>query len=209
MAAIAVLGWGSLIWKPDGLAVRSKWHTDGPCLPVEFARKSSGMRVTLVLVPGYEHLSRAYWAVSAFGDIGTAAHNLMEREKCTSLKPIHVADAARWWSAGGGSGPRAEFGSEVSAWVAARDDVDAAIWTGLQPKVFKPKSTRVPLADQVVGFLRSLSPGYEGDAREYVQKAPASIDTPVRRAIEEELDWSRERLPSDLFEGMEPGSPCQ
>ncbi len=208
MTRIAVLGWGSLIWKPDGLAVQSKWHTDGPCLPVEFARKSKGMRVTLVLVPRYQHLSRSYWAFSAFGTVDAAAENLRERER-TRLKRIHVADAKTWWTAGEGSGPRDEFGSAVSAWVAGRDDVDVAIWTGLKPEVFNPDSRRVPLEDQVVAFLRSLGPDYEPEAKRYIQMAPASIDTPVRKAIERELGWKRKPLPKNLFEREEPGEPCQ
>gem|GEM_PF-5769584 len=76
-----------------------------------------------------------------------------------------------------------------------------AIWTGLTPKIFKPSSQRVSLENQVVNFLRSLDPAYERAAREYVEKAPASIDTPVRQAIQDELGWKRERLPDKLFEG--------
>ncbi len=183
MARIAILGWGSLIWDPGELAIASRWHADGPCLPIEFARKSGGMRVTLVIVPRYEHLSRTYWALSAFGDVGAAAQNLREREGCPSLKPIHAADGETWRSVGDGKKPDDRVGLTISEWVSGRDDVDVAIWTGLTPKIFKPSSQRVSLENQVVNFLRSLDPAYEQAAREYVEKAPASIDTPVRQAI--------------------------
>jgi hypothetical protein len=39
---IAIIGWGSLISSPGSLLLSSRWHTDGPLLPVEFARVSSG-----------------------------------------------------------------------------------------------------------------------------------------------------------------------
>ena len=38
---IAVVGWGSLIWDPRQLPVRSSWQPDGPELPVEFAYLSA------------------------------------------------------------------------------------------------------------------------------------------------------------------------
>ena len=207
MRKIAVLGWGSLIWDPGTLGVSSKWRTDGPCLPIEFARKSDGMRATLVVVPGYECFSRSYWALSVFGDVGTAADNLRIREGMDWLRPIHVAYEDTWHSAGDGRGPKDDIGTAVSEWV-AHQDVDAAIWTGLAAKTFEPKSQRVPLEDQVVAFLRSLDLAKSKGAREYVEKAPASIDTPVRQAIEIELGWGRTPLDPELIEGDEPGEPC-
>lgn len=205
MARIAVLGWGSLIWDPGELAIASRWHVDGPCLPIEFTRKSNGMRVTLVIVPGYGILSRTYWALSVFEDVGAAAENLREREGCTSLKPIHAADGETRWSVGGGNKPDDRVGRTITEWVSGRDGVDVVIWTGLKPKTFNPRSQRAPLASQVITFLRSLNPAYEQVAREYVEKAPASIKTPVRQAIEEELDWKRKVLPNNLFEGAGEG----
>lgn len=49
--SIIVLGWGSLVWDPNGLPiehtnpVEGAWSPDGPHLPVEFARHSSGSRI--------------------------------------------------------------------------------------------------------------------------------------------------------------------
>jgi hypothetical protein len=57
MMKIAVLGWGSLIWQPRELRISLPiWKTDGPELPVEFARVSMDGRLTLVPV-SYTHLT--------------------------------------------------------------------------------------------------------------------------------------------------------
>lgn len=47
--AIAILGWGSLIWCPGNLRIRGPWRHDGPVLPIEFARISADGRLTLVV----------------------------------------------------------------------------------------------------------------------------------------------------------------
>ncbi len=46
---IAVIGWGSLIWCPGSLRIKTKWRSEGPDLPIEFARISSDGRLTLVI----------------------------------------------------------------------------------------------------------------------------------------------------------------
>ena len=205
---IAVIGWGSLIWCPRELAVQSKWHTDGPCLPVEFARKSGGMRVTLVLLPGTDP-SRTYWALSTEDSLEKAAGNLRLREGMKSCKQIHAAtkDPSSVFSVGGGVKPDADVAKTILDWLAGREDLDAAIWTGLGPKEFSTRGD-IPLEQQVVVFLRGLGHSDEQRAKEYIQYAPASIDTPVRRAIEKGLQWKRQELPASLFEEAEEPGDC-
>ncbi len=49
--AIAVIAWGSLIWNPADLELASRWHKDGPVLPIEFARMSKNGAASLVVTP--------------------------------------------------------------------------------------------------------------------------------------------------------------
>lgn len=47
---IACLGWGSLIWNPGDLKIKTEdWFSGGPILPIEFVRISTDKRVTLVI----------------------------------------------------------------------------------------------------------------------------------------------------------------
>lgn len=207
---IAVIGWGSLIWDPRGLGLASRWRATGPCLPIEFARKSSDMRVTLVLVPGYESQSqsRSYWAVSCFESLDAAAENLRVREGCKNLRPIHVIDNDGARSFGRGKAPDDDIASAIDEF-RGEENLDAVVWTGLCPKSFKPIDGRIQLIDQVLGFLRSLDPEEEARAKEYIQKAPPAISTPVRQAVQEEFDWKLIPLPPSLFDGPHQGESCR
>ena len=134
MARIAVLGWGSLIWDPGEVAIASRWHVDGPCLPVEFARKSSRDRVTLVVVPDdshCSHYSRTYWALSSFDGWSDAAENLRVREGPTRREWIRIADAGRSWSLADPEKIEDLPGRIVSAWLNEPGRPEYAVWTGI------------------------------------------------------------------------------
>jgi hypothetical protein len=79
MGAMAVLGWGSLIWCPGILRTKSRWHSDGPALPIEFVRISGDNCLTLVIHPGSPEQT-TYWAVSECESLAEARKNLRMRE---------------------------------------------------------------------------------------------------------------------------------
>src|ERR1017187_2142050 len=87
----AVLGWGSLIWCPGSLRIKTRWRSDGPKLPVEFARISGDGRLTLVILPTAED-QPVHWALSEFESVDDARRNLKERERCR-LSDIHCLTA--------------------------------------------------------------------------------------------------------------------
>ena len=201
MTRIAVLGWGSLVWDPKDLAFGGLWSPTGPCLHVEFARCSQDQRVTLVLVESAEY-SRTYTAMSTESTVDGAAENLRWREGRTKTEFIHVID---------GDGARdmddksvsSRSTNEIARWLKASKDYDAAVWTALPAKGFSSHN----LAKRVTQHIQRLDPEQRGRAREYVQKAPTTVDTVVRRAVEGEFGWSRIGPPAEVLSD-EPGEPC-
>ena len=129
---IAVLAWGSLVWQPRNdhgeLSMAGEWQTDGPTLPIEFARISTDGRLTLIITPGYPHSSRVLWSLSGLGDLDAAAANLAARETNAPLDCIHGIGARRTLGS-----PDPSVLEAVSMWLGDKPDLDAAIWTGLGP----------------------------------------------------------------------------
>lgn len=93
---IAIIGWGSLIWDPKCLSFDRErgWEPRGPVLPLEFSRKSSNGRLTLVLdeVRGVAVGTRV--ATSDLGNVDLAAKNLASREEVFSDLRIGRVDVA-------------------------------------------------------------------------------------------------------------------
>lgn len=201
---IAVIGWGSLIWKPEGnnppgtqLKLESQWYKRGPLLPVEFARQSSGNRLTLVIcedLPPQPTLC----AKSGYLCLQDAIQNLMKREGTEKEDHIHYVDKI---------GKRAVPGNGfdvdiVQEWLDGLTDVDAAIWTGLPPRF--NRKTRVPTPDEAIDYLKGLRGADLASAETYIRKAPEIIRTSIRHAVEDELGWLPIPLPEGTF-ADEPG----
>jgi len=188
---VAVIGWGSLIWAPGSLAVSTRWHRDGPKLPVEFARASTGGlpgRVTLVIVPGAP-VQQTYWALSAHPDLPSATSNLIKREGTSD--PQNILSAQK----GAPADTRSPGHAAIVAWLSTVD-VDAAIWSGFSPS---PSVSTPAKAVARLASLKSGSPALAA-AREYVTHTPKQIDTPVRKAMREDHGWMDVDLPDTLFE---------
>jgi len=76
---ILCLGWGSLIWNPESLPIKDEWKTDGPALPIEFARQSRDGRLTLVVAQGSWNVE-VLWAELDVQTIEDAKSSLAKRE---------------------------------------------------------------------------------------------------------------------------------
>jgi hypothetical protein len=183
----AVIGWGSLIWAAGDLARCGGWHSDGPALPLEFARVSRNGRLTLVIYPPAPE-QRTYWLLSALDTVETARENLREREDALRV------DVIRWTSRD--RDPSDDIEGRVHAWLLGRAHLDAAIWTGLPPTLEGDD-----VVARAVGHLMGLERGSEvyQRAREYVERAPPQIQTAVRREMQAR-GWKDAELPADLFE---------
>lgn len=195
---IAVTGWGSLIWCPGSLRIRTRWHPDGPRLPIEFARISRDRRLTLVIHPGSED-QPTYWAISEFTTLDRARRNLRERESA-KLKDIHYLARNGEVS----NGIPSEIGQRMKDWLAAHGDLQAVIWTGLRSN-WNEKRGRDFTPQDAVNYLSELEDARDqaaatyDRAREYVRNAPPQIQTTVRKKMRAR-GWDDAQLPSLLFE---------
>lgn len=195
---IAVLGWGSLIWCPGSLRIRTRWRPDGPTLPIEFARISQDERLTLVIHPDSAD-QPTYWAFSEFTTVEEARDNLRARENSKLADIHHVLRDGRT-----AEGVPREIANRVGEWLARRPDIQGVVWTGL-PSNWIDKRGRDFTPEDAVDFLQELEAArdrakatYER-AREYIANAPPLIDTAVRRALRAR-GWEDARLPEVLFE---------
>ena len=179
---VACLGWGSLVWDPRELPVRRLWFTDGPLLPIEFARESGGQRITLVLAEGAKPV-RSLWAVMSVDSMREAREALRKRENIpASNLDKHIG---HWTSEACSDGLGAD---EVGQWATATG-LDAVVWTALPPG-FRGGPESVMSPDAVIEYIRGLGAEARGTAEEYVRRAPLQVDTDVRRRLELEFGWS-------------------
>jgi len=196
---IAVIGWGSLIWCRGSLRIRTKWRGDGPVLPIEFARVSEDGRLTLVIHPGSAP-QPTYWALSELDELRAARRNLKEREGCP-LANIHYFPLDE---ASPSIPPEVE--TELGSWLPKHKGVEAVIWTGLKTNWEEKFDKRAFSIDEAVRHLEKLDEERRqaratyDRAKEYVQNAPPSIQTEVRKLMRER-GWADAKLSDLLFEG--------
>jgi hypothetical protein len=190
MVRVAILGWGSLLWNSGNLRNERKWRSDGPWLPIEFARTSNlkeknGKRpyLSLVICP-HAGLVRTYWDMSLLTEISDARLDLQSREGCSIDDIACLPKINAGWSS-------ATVGLEgrIQDWLNSKmTDVDAVIWTNLGWKL--PGATRFTVEDGMK-WLRSLREvRKDDDAEEYIRKAPSQTDTCLRRQAKEKFGWS-------------------
>ena len=183
---IAFLGWGSLIWDPCNLQILGSWKTDGPFLPIEFARVSQDGRLTLVLYPNASNV-QTLWARAALTDLERAIENLRKRER-TSISHIgfvSIPNNRSRCNVVPGILPN------VRGW-AEEKKLDAVVWTDL-PSNFQEKTEMRFNEDNAVKYLRSLKGDALRSAEIYIRKAPKQIETRIRRRIRQEFGWENKK----------------
>lgn len=178
---IVCLGWGSLIWNPRELPVSSDWRTDGPSLPLEFARQSNDGRITLVVTSGAASVP-VYWAGLDFLSVDEAKLGLAKRE---GIPERLVHRSVGFWSPDAASDHREA--ARIGEW-AHEHGHRGVVWTALKPKFGNDYVT--PRAEQVLEYLESLTGEPQRLAEEYIRKAPKQIVTSYRQDIERTLGWT-------------------
>lgn len=184
--SVAVLGWGSLIWRPTDhgvtldLQTPGLWACDGPNLPIEFARISQDDSLTLVVLPGSAETVVTLWSVSSLSE-SDAVLNLAAREDISKN-----FDAIHGVRMNGSKIGRvdAEVAAHVHGWMSERQALSAVIWTGLGTALSRWREkgyTDGFSVDNAISYFRSLKGDAADRAFEYLRNAPAQIDTRVRQ----------------------------
>ena len=181
---IPCIGWGSLIWNPGTLPRVGGWHRDGPMLPVEFARESSGRRITLVICKDVPEV-QTLWTLLDADDIATARQQLGMREYERATQKWIAANIGFWDKASGTS--HGEAAQPLASWADARGFA-GVVWTSLKCG-FKASPGVMPSGEEIVTHLRSLEGAERAAAEEYVRKAPHQVNTAYRELIAAALDW--------------------
>lgn len=191
---IAVIGWGSLIWKPGSENAKLNlmdcmWKKNGPKLPVEYGRISSKDRLTLVLVNNAEPI-QTYWTTHKDNDLQTAKNNLASREGTVNgnIEAVFQGDI----QAEGIKGV-------VASWLGTIN-YDAAIYTNLKSN-FKAHFGQTFSPELAVAYLKDLNNREIAIcAKEYFVKTPPQIITVTSKKIADGLGWEREGI--SFFDGL-------
>lgn len=166
------------------------WRSDGPWLPIEFARTSNlnaenGKQpyLSLVLHPN-AGLIRTYWDMSMFTDPDDACRDLRKRERCNIRDIASIPRHGQTWSS---TVPSLE--GRIQDWLdSKKNDVDVAIWTNLSWKLHSAERFTVEEGMKWLWSLRKA--GKSAAAEEYVRNAPSQTDTCLRQQAREEFGWS-------------------
>src|SRR3954470_21132586 len=170
-AKILILGWGSLIWRPDGLKTAGDWTLNGPTLPIEFSRISNNNRLTLVIdeTNGVPVVTR--WIRSACATLDDAMENLRIREGAPSLKGIGCANIRDGLFSATALERHEASAREIASWGKAKG-ADAVVWTAIGPRWPLDGSFTVEAAAR---YLLNLHEPDRATAHEYVLNAPQEI----------------------------------
>ena len=183
---IAILGWGSLIWDIEILAphVTGAWRmSGGPELPMEFSRVSAKRKMGLAvcLDPQDGALCPTHAIRSTRTQVTQAAVDLAARERA----PL---DRIGWATATDAFGRLPQVNDRVMEWCAT-GDYDAAIWTDLEPNFHEAPRDPFTVAG-AIAYLKTLQGDQIEEAHRYIQEAPATTMTPLRRALAADPWWT-------------------
>ncbi len=178
---IAILGWGSLLWDPRAEfdVFHASWFADGPKLPLEFSGVSKTRlgALTLVIDEQFGRPCLCQYALSTHKSANEAIADLARRENTNNDWIGH------YFLASGASG-KPKLHQTIKIW-AAQKGFDAIIWTG-HPNRFKENTGVEFSVASAKNYLQALPTAGRQKALEYISRAPALVDTPLRRALNDD-----------------------
>lgn len=193
MSKIAVIGFGSLLWDLDDLApkVSGEWKMyEGPILPLEFSLVSRKRHYALALVIDYGDGAPCPTCVidSVRSKIGAAIVDLANRER---MEPTNIGFVDR--NTGESHSHREETRNTLWNWI-EDSNYDGAVWTDGE-RNFEALTGRAFSLQTAQDHLRSLQGMSLEEARRYIRNAPARVETPLRRALENSPWWHHDPEP--------------
>lgn len=184
---IALLGWGSLLWE-GGVAFDSyhdEWKFDGPRMQLEFSRISKRRLGALTLVVDREQgtPTTVAWCFSSRRRVEDAISDLRSREE-TTIENIARLDVPPIPDPIDTITRKETVVEPIAIW-ARNKGVGVVIWTALESN-FASKRNCPFSVGAAVSYVKTLSPEAKVKAAEYVWRAPEFVQTPVRRALQQE-----------------------
>lgn len=190
MRRYAVIGWGSLIWDLENLAARvdGGWRMgEGPLLPLEFSRVSPKRKMGLVVCLDPEHGAdcQSHWILSRRRSVRGAAADLARRERAVTgrIGAVSVAD-------GVAHGRLAPVVRLIRDWCLTVG-LDGAVWTDLESNFALHLDTPFTI-ERAVAYLSGLTGESRDEAVRYIENAPQTTMTPLRRRLAGEAWWREE-----------------
>ena len=187
---IAIVAWGSLVWNPGCLPFSGLWQQCDLKLPIEFSRKSSDGRLTLVV--DFEHgcESPMYIALSARTELSDAVADLRDREQTIIArigwydknKSRKKTSEARTTDSELEKSLHTKVAKRVAKWIKSTD-YDAAIWTALASNYLKEMKSNFSI-DHAMNYLSKLGDKEKRLAFDYIHRAPDLIKTKLREKFE-------------------------
>jgi CO/xanthine dehydrogenase Mo-binding subunit len=180
---IAILGWGSLLWDPRDLKLATPFELTGPSLPIEFCRVAKDHRLTLIIDETFGTLCPTYAATSAYNELDDAIENLRQREGMSSVSDVGFVEIATQERSPMAIERHPHALETIADW-ALHSGYDAAIWTALD-SLFQGRTKEPFSVNAAMRFLENLEqrdPEAFARALEYIRRAPAATQTPVRDA---------------------------
>jgi len=184
----AILGWGSLLWdpRPEFDLFHGTWFADGPELKLEFSgvSKTRSGALTLVIDEQFGAPCITQYALSTRKTANETIADLAVRENTDSDWIGH------YFLANGETG-KPKLHATIKDW-AHQKGFDAIVWTG-HPNRFKENTGTVFSVETALQYLQSLPPEGQQKAVEYIARSPALIDTPLSRALENDI-WFKDMV---------------
>jgi len=171
---IICVAWGSLLWKWEPLKLVNGWQSDGPLLPLEFARDSDDTPELAIVLTPHASPTHTYWSLLDTANLDQALSWLREREKIHPENPQGVGIVRR-------GQPETDF-RPILDWLNV-SEADAVIYTALPPK-FDGVEGKIPTLAQALDYLQRLPDADREAAYDYLEKVPANISTPYRAALQ-------------------------